>query len=422
MVFLGAGSMTASIVTARPASASAGSCGTPCVAPKGVNIQFSVVIKGIIDGFINDATSVISSFSTAAISLFTATIAAEVVVVTGHLVAVIETMWVDAILPALQGMTRQLNTMMADQSRALASFTDAANLNRTISALKERDIDRHRALSPGENVCAGSTVAGGLTRAASFRRAYNAAAPAEQAGRSGNVVGMPAATGKAAESDARFEKYAARYCNKNDNNGASGCAGDGLFVGLDIDPAGTIFAKETIDVKNSETRKTVDDLIENIAEPFVKDTVPPGAVDSATGREAILAAESYKARRQVIYDSLYHVVSRRVPGSSMGEFVTPIRLAAGIDPALISDNPSHNEIMQAMMSERFRSGKYVLEQIAEPENNAREMVIQQAFQLMQMSDQLDLMDRYALVLAAQAGAEVRRAKRQGTAAEGAPLR
>ena len=81
-------------------------------------------------------------------------------------------------------------------------------------------------------------------------------------------------------------------------------------------------------------------------------------------------------------------------------------------------SPSHIEIMQALTVERARSGRYALEQIDEPENNRREMVIQQALQIMQMNDQLDLMDRYSLLLAAQVGAEVKEAKVLGIAASG----
>ena len=57
------------------------------------------------------------------------------------------------------------------------------------------------------------------------------------------------------------------------------------------------------------------------------------------------------------------------------------------------------------MTQRFRSGKYSLRQIDEPENNQREQVIEQALQLIQMSDELDLMDHYSLLLASQVSEE-----------------
>jgi len=334
----------------------------------------------------------------------------------------IETLWNKNLSRAMQDQTNQLTAINASQSYDIAVFFEAANL---VRALRESQLQQIKSLfeqSVGGSGCVAATVTGGMTRASTIRRAYNASAPAAQVGRSGNSTDNPGSVSPAADMKVRWEKYSTRYCEKDYNNGASGCTEDQLFAGQDIDVAGTIFEKETIDLKVPDIRQTVDDLIVNIAEPFIKSTVPPGAVESSPGQEAILAGEAYKAKRQVIYDSLYHIVSRRVPGSAMKEFVAPLREDAGIAPEMISDNPSPNEIMQVMMSERFRSSKNAAGQVDEPENNQREMVIQQAFQLMQMSDQLDLMDRYSLLLAAQAGAEVGKAKNLGSAASGATMK
>lgn len=428
IAFLGAGYLTVSAVTSQSAWAQMNMSCVPgtCVPPApGVGTAFAV-ISGIVVGQIAAITGTISAFFAATMAQFSEQITDKVMNpldgVIANITGTIKTIWKFNLLPSLQGMTQQFSTINADQTRALASFTEAANLVRAVRETREQEVDSHRGLRVGENVCVAGTVTGGMTRAAGFQRAYGAAAPAEQSGRSGNAAGTAGAAGGAAETNVRFQEYVTRYCNRNDNNGAAGCTANGTFAGQDIDVAGTIFAKDTIDVRNAEIKKTVDDLVKNIAEPFVRDPVPPGAVNSASGQEAILAGEAYRAKRQTVYDALYNIVSRRIPGSNMGEFVRPLRIEAGINPAQISPNPSHNEIMQAMMSERFRSGRYTQQMIDEPENSQREMVIQQAFQLMQMSDQMDLMDRYSLLLAAQAGAEVRKAKHPGTAAEGAPLR
>jgi hypothetical protein len=331
----------------------------------------------------------------------------------------IDTLWNKNMLRAMQDQTNQLSAINASQSYDISIFFEAANMVRALRQSQEQQIRSLLEQSVGEGSCVAATVTGGMTRVNTIRRAYNAAAPAAHLGRSGNSTDDPSSVSPAADMKERWDRYTTRYCEKDYNNGASGCTSDQLFAGQDIDVAGTIFAKETIDLKVPEIRQTVDDLIVNIAEPFIKSAVPPGAVESQPGEEAILEGEAYKAKRQVIYDSLYHIVSRRVPGSAMKDFIAPLREDAGISPEMISDNPSLNEIMQVMMSERFRSSKNAGGQVDAPENNQREMVIQQAFQLMQMSDQLDLMDRYSLLLAAQAGAEVREAKHLGSAVSGA---
>jgi len=417
-VFLSAGYLAMSVVTSHPAKADC----VPvfCIMSNTLSNEIKVIGKSIKAAIEEAQAQIIANF-TVAIADYTRKVNDKIDDVTENVTNWFDTFWNFNQKPSKQAMTDQLSAMNADQSRELSSFTDAANQNRTSKEFEDQQIKSHREQRPDENGCITATVAGGMTRAFRTAVAYNAAAPAEKLPRSGNSVGTAAAAGPAADMKERWDTYTARYCNKDDNNGHSGCTSSGAFVGQDTDVTGTIFSKETIDLKNPDTKQTVDDLITNVAEPFVKDTVPPGAVKSSPGQGAILAGQSYKARRQTIYDSLYHIVSRRAPGSSMQDFVKPLRQAAGLPDSMISNNPSHNEIMQVMMSERFRSGTYSIEQIDEPENNQREMVIQQAFQLMQLSDQLDLMDRYSLLLAAQASAEIKGSKHFGSAMAGAPM-
>lgn len=419
VVFLGAGYLAMSVATSCPAKATALCCN--CLCDLNLGPAITLVGSAINIPLIQLQEVLQSAFFEIANIGFYESVVSTTWGVTDDVVSVTDTMFDYNIYPAMRAMTRQLNTAKSSQARQRGAFMDAANVNRANTAFEKAEFTDYRELRPGENTCVAGTVTGGMARSNNFRRAYSASAPAEKAGRSGNAAGTPGASGPAADMSERWQTYTTRYCKRNDNNGFSGCTADQAFAGADLDVAGTIFLKDTIDLRDRDTEQTVNDLLENIVEPFVKDVVPATAVDSASGSAAILAGESYKTRRQTIYDSLYQVVARRVPGSGMGSFIEPLRTAAGISPGMISDNPSYNEIMQAMMSERFRSGKYALSQIDDPENNQREMVIQHAFQLMQMSDQLDLMDRYALMLAAHAGAQIKEATPAGTAVEGAPL-
>jgi len=342
-----------------------------------------------------------------------------------HILKWINAFWYRQLEPALSSMSEQIMVMNADQSRTVSSFLDAANMIRMIMVYEDERVRAHREQRRGDNTVVIATLAGGLGRANTFKNAYNAVAPTENQQRSGNNKNKPSGAGEATDTTDRWDIYTGangRYCRKDDNNGAAGCDdGDKLFVGQDIDVAKTIFLNETIKLDNPETKKTVDDLIVNIAEPFVNDIVPASAVNSATGEKAILEREAYKAKRQVIYDALYHVVSRRAPGSKIGTYVKQIRADAGVDINRQSDNPSYNEVLHAMISDRARSGKYALDQVNEPEVNKRELIIQEALQLMELNDQLDLLDKLSLVLAAQVGAEVKDMKSPGTGLSGASV-
>jgi hypothetical protein len=124
---------------------------------------------------------------------------------------------------------------------------------------------------------------------------------------------------------------------------------------------------------------------------------------SADGIQAMVERDAHRAQRQAIHTALQAVIARRAPGGANGEFLSALRGAAGLTADMFSENPSHNEIMEVMLAERFRSGQYSVSQVDTPQNNARELTVQNAFEVMQNHDMLDLVDLHAMILAVQTG-------------------
>jgi hypothetical protein len=422
--FVAAGYVTFSVQTSCTASAQTCCAPEPCTSPAGG----MAVQLGVIGGWsltsIGIAFAAVTAHFTLAMTAFELAIAAKIFEVEQNIIKWWDEFWFYNLRPAMQAMTIQLNVSDADQSRVLGSFGDAMDLNRTNLALAQSEIESHRALRPSENECVAATVSGGMAHAAAIRKAYNSAAPVEALSRSNNEAGSSGAGGTGEDIAARWATYVNRYCDPTTNAGNAGCAAPGPFAGRDIDVAGEIFSKDTIDVRDGDIKRIVDDMVMNLAEPFVPNAVPEGLTTMAEGREFVMDLNAYKTKRQVVYDALYHIVSRRVPGgSAMGEFIRPMREltptagTSGLDGSYLSDSPSHNEIMEVMMSERFRTGTYGTEQISDPEANGREAVIQQAFMAISMSDTLDLIDKYSLLLASELGDQTK----LGKTPDGAPL-
>jgi hypothetical protein len=343
------------------------------------------------------------------------------------------TLWYYNFNPALQDMARQLAVLDADQARAIGSFNDMLMRGGTVGKRSDRDIASHVAQRPGENVCVAGSLSGGMVQADTFTDAYNAAAGADMLVRTGNMAGTPAAAGTLAENNARYGNYVTRYCDPNENAGVNDCTAPAPFAGLDRDVTGQVFQKETIDLKDPDTKQIVDDLVTNIAEPLVRDPVPYTASGSAEGQEIVLRNEAYKAQRQVVFDALYHVVARRAPTSSLAGFTVPVHEAAGVpivmrktkeaeeeavadagggllsvrraraQPVATPLPPSKNEVMNVISSERAATGDFAARQVDEPANNAREAVVQEGVRLRQLNDMLDLVDRYSLIVAGQVG-------------------
>jgi len=403
MLCIGAAFVAMNVMTSCDASAQC-TCGGQCTYTGSPSLALTAIEAEPTQTGIAFATAWLTGYFALAMTTgFMLTVEQKIIEVTNNQVDWWDTFWYYNLRPAMMNQTDQLVTMDQDQNLQVGKFSDAQNMNRTNRDLQFQEIQSHRELRPGENVCQAATVSGGLTRAYTFRRAYGAAAPAERGARTGNTVGTAAAQGPGPDQKERWANYVSKYCDPNENAGSPGCTTAGSQVGRDIDVTGEIFAKETINLKDPDTKQAIDDLITNIAEPSAHDPVSAASIksESEQGRESMLGAESYRAKRQVVYDALYQVVARRAPGSGTPQaMLGPMREAAGVSNAEISANPSHNEIMEVMMSERFRNGEYSMQQVDEPANNAREMVIQQAFQAMQLSDELDLLDHYSLLLAA----------------------
>ncbi len=407
VAFMAAGYLSLNVATSCKSQAQC-ACSLCTYAAGGMSTAITLVNTSTTLPGIGIATARITAKFVEAMVAFDLAVAAKIFEVGRNINDWFDVFWTYNLRPAMQAMTVQLNTADADQSNMTGMFADGVDANRTNLALMGTEIETHRTMRPGENVCAAAATVRGMTKASNLRRAYASAAPREALARSGARSGTPAANGPGADQKSRFEQYRANYCDADANGGSGGCATSASAdqKNRDLDVTGQIFMKDTIDIRDADTLRTINDLVINIVEPVTMAPVPVETLDSPQGQETFLKGEAYKARRQVLYDAVYYIISRRVPGSSMADYIRPIREAAGVNSADISDNPSHNEVMETMMADRFRAGTFGVNQIDEPENNNRELVIQQAFQAMQMADQLDLLDRYALIMAARVGANI----------------
>lgn len=410
-IMLGVGYLSTSIMTSCPAGAGACTCSI-CVynGPSSTSGVIATISSSLTIPAIATATSLINAYYNLAMGAYAGQFAEKFSTLTYNLISWFNTFWYYALLPDMQKMTQQLNTIDTEQARAWAGFQDAVDEARTRRDIMDTEVNSHREYRPGDNVCVAGTVVGGMMRGSNIRTGYSSAAPVARSPRSIAATGTAAAKGRASDMKERWDTYVARYCDTTMNRGNAGCTANGAFANQDVDVAGQIFQKDTIDLKNNDVRQTVDDLLINIAEPFTMDNFPKGTVDTSPGRQAYMEGDGYKSKRQTIFDALYFIVARRAPGSDMADFIGPMRQQAGVSAAEISTNPSYNEVMEVMLSERFRTGKYSISQVDEPDNNDRELVIQQAFQLMQMSDSLDLMDKYSMMLAADTGFQVQQAR------------
>lgn len=409
------GYISMNVVTSCKASAQC-LCEAYCIAPSGISTAIeSDVMTTVLEDIVKVTEEITTNYLLKVYAV-TAAVTQKIKEVKNNLLQWWDTFWYYNLEPALKMLTRQLSYSKAAQSTAIGMFTDAMSTNRVRLAMEEKEIESHRRFRPSEAVCTAGTVAATITSAQAISHAYALAAPSENITRGMNDKNSPAKGGAAADIRSRWDNYVAKYCDPDENNGAAGCTSASPLKNRDLDITGEIFTKKTIDVTNDDTNGVIKDLITNISQPVVRDPVRPSVVNGAEGPDVMQNVTVDTTKHQVVYDTLYYIVSRRVPGRPAGSgtnYLGQIAQAANVDPSLISDNPSRNEILQVMMNDRYRTGSYGGDQIDETENGEREAVTQEAFEAMQMSEMLDLLDRYSLLLAAQAGAEVGKARPLG---------
>lgn len=471
-----------------------GECGVPCIAPNSLAQALDTIYSSVIQPALDQATNELVAYMDPNIQIFNDGIQPVLDWTQMQIAALYNTLWYYNLLPEMQDMTRELTQANTEQAEALGAFADAANMNRVNATLADLQIKDHRALRPDNGICMAGTMMSGMARASAFSNGYLAAADVGKIWRSANDYDTPARGGMATDMQYEWQHkdyngnpagYAPTWCNMDDDDGNAGCASTGTYPGEDVDVAGMIFGEDTIPLTTSLYCKyasggpgslgtqcnpmidltcrqkanpqmcsspaeiNLDQMVINLAEPFVKNPVTANPAEG--GKSAILASVAYKAKRQVVYDGLDYVISRKVPAGlsydseqasnqytnnqSFGYTLPdpPANYAPGFQALLMqiraltgedvttSPNPSRDEILRALMTQRFQSGMYALSQINEPENDQREMVVDQALQVIQLSDDLDIMDHEMLLLASQVGNEVESQYSFGAGSEAAPV-
>ena len=330
--------------------------------------------------------------------------------------------------PALQAMTEQVNIADAAQALEIIKFNDAKQANIVALDLQEQEMDSKERNKATEDGCIAATVTGGMTRSDVIKTAYAATAPimavsgasslnpngSPALGRGANAVGSGAAAGgMGADVKARFQNYKEKYCDPNTNGGKSGCTAAGPYANRDLDVAGEIFLKKTINLKDQAgVESVVNDLVTNITEPFVPDPLRGDVVNTSTGMNKMKERETYRARRQVGRDAMYHIIADRAPAntSAASAFVNEISEAAGVSAPSLPQNTSVNETMDVLSARQFQTGQYGIGLQEDTVATAKQLAFIEGIGAMNTSQTLDSADRMMLLMAAQASSNINKSK------------
>lgn len=377
------------------------------------------------------------------------------------------------LIPAKQMQMNQINTAYVDSSRAMNSAMDGVNNARTIRTMQKLEIDAAAASTPHQQTCVAATLSGSnFARANSMIRAFRKASERMFTQRGSGqsefkfadnqtetqssgpktvtaanlsnsrfspgfiddgqtaftdsiqkvqLQGVPRSYGAGpnAHQKYQFERYCRFLVSSDDNGGKSGCGNitvQGDMRGMDVKPTEFLFNKFTIDVTQEPIEKALEAVKENLTGLRPPPLIPGTSLETASGRQRMIDQRSYLARQNAARSVVEYVSSMRLPTTEAGNMVRELREKAGIPLSNIdSDKASYKEIMNAMSTEKFMTGKYNLGMIdctrgatqSDPsECIKRESLILSVFYLMQLRDYYELMERAVLTLAVQTSIEL----------------
>jgi hypothetical protein len=344
--------------------------------------------------------------------------------------------WKEEFLPALKDMTAQIYAYRVFQTWELGRMTDAVDINRTARVEQEQRVTSQQTHTPNEQICvAGSfrfTLAQTSRTADALTRGYRK--DLEKRGNNfiAEVFGKPMGADPAQDQKLRWDEYCKHFFDPDTNNRISACTGapePARIINGDISIE-SFLLKDTIDMSKVEEYKSAEALLQNLVQPLITYRLPDKVIDTAIGKEYLLRMQHLTAINNIARDVVASIIARRtgsapspgpVGGKSVADMVKEIRIKAGIDPSLISDNPSYNEIMQALTKERFFGPEYFVRMANNAAAIKQEQTAVSAYITIQMQDIYRLQEQINALLAARAALKVQSDKSPGRV-EAAPIK
>jgi hypothetical protein len=328
------------------------------------------------------------------------------------------TMWNYNLNPGLRAMTVQTNTANSDLSKTYQASVDAEHETQTNSAIMRTEMDTARVVR--DNVCPPAGLTGGAGRGKTFASAMRGGMQKEAVDSGSNKVGTPGAGSVGEYLKNRTETYEAAFCDPEGNGGTNVCGGTAMpeFYNADTQITKFVYNKLTIPVDDANTTsvlkpdgsamtvgelhdRAVKESLENMVGSPAMNPVQTEVGESPMGREILLNRRDFLAKYNAVRSVPQLVLSHRMPGSRLGEWIQELRQEAGIPVTEISDNPSYREVINALAVDRFNSGKFANNLQMERTGVEMEKLSMSTFYLIMLRDYHDLLERTALTLAVQ---------------------
>ena len=318
--------------------------------------------------------------------------------------------WNSEFEPALKDMTAQLYAYRVFITQQLGRIMDAQDINRTAHVIGEERITSQQSNTPNEETCVAGSYPPELSRASRTSEALTRGLKMDLDRRAANAVQKAPYKGPPPAEDQknRWNDYCNEFQDPSANAGMTGCAKPdaGPVVNGDI-RVESLLLKDTINMQDPDEYKAAQALLRNLVQPNIQQKIPDTVIDTPAGHEYIIKQQHIEAANSIAEAVVADIISRRASMDQQSSAAThglirQIREKVGIDPNLISDNPSYNEIMLTLTKERFFDPEYFTHLANNVDAIKQEQTALDAYTTIQMQDIYRLQEQINALLAARA--------------------
>jgi hypothetical protein len=349
---------------------------------------------------------------------------------------IVNTFWLENMLPALQLMAEQLTAVGIAQMQMVGAMLDAKHQMETQRLFQEMTARAHKDYQPSEGMCTfGTTVRSlaGSERRSNMAQVAFAARMIQRQAASGDVTSIE---GLDSDKRSRMAHFLKNYCDQADNaNGLGTLCRQAVPKperrNIDVDYTRNIESRLTLDVSfipdpaggtagtannaQSQDEATADEqdvfaLAANLFSTNVAPIVPPEDYATKDGRIRIGNVEKYMdmrsvfAKRSVAQNSFAAIVGQRAAGApESAPYLKAIMKEFGITKPeeinqLIGEKPSYFAQMEVLTKKLYQNPTFYTELYDKPVNVERKGAAMQAIGLMQDRDLYNSLLRSEVVL------------------------
>ncbi|MDI1228624.1 MAG: hypothetical protein PSY14_13165 [bacterium] len=304
----------------------------------------------------------------------------------------------DDYLEALQNMTGQLNSSLADGTRNMNSLFDTSNMTLNQRSLQQIEVQAKKQFQPTNEGCRFDTAAKYMATTTRTAKAISTGLGKENTGVALNGTGSDAQKGPGQLAAVRWNRYRTLFCDDRMNGGKAGCAAGNPLVNAHVTPSKTLFGRETIPMNTDPNYKlAVNELVYNLIGYEAPAPIPQDALAAPSLKDRRQEQRAYATQMDAVGALIYDVVGERTPGEAAPE-VQALRQSQGITDA--NARPSDREIRQSTLEQLWNPSYYVDLQDSSSTTNRKEVFLQ-AYNLMLIYKLVDKTEKMANVFVAE---------------------